>query len=846
MHAWTFQLAEFRVTSTTDHLLRLSPSMDPDDRFDEGFDDPNGDDIDQGLSLDYVKQGSLTHDTEQDDAAIQSNVQEIVGPLQQTADRVTRQIEEFAKCLDQFNTNRTRSEQGLWDDAFALLENYNAISLQRASKEPEKRQSLHDSVQAQSPSGAATRRTVELEADIWALMHDILVNNSPDAFEGAEEARHTAFAQLHQYSTNADLWTTFLDSDPVAAECEATLSWLQDRSEFKDLEKEIQALTSLSRLTTRGDEIYSAGPLYTKNSVKNLKRASSWHMPLDAASTKIRDLHIREDDGERLTYQLDPDAETREKAVLALEDEAHERASWQACWEMVRRGVPRPDFEKFWNRRNEMWRFAVLRANDPFLDVGSDLIRSPWLRIINGATNDTWFELCKILAQSEDQDPYRQAVYGLLSGQVAPSLKACGTVDDFLYAITNATLVSRFRTFVSAFRQKQMNPQEQNFMPEDPNYNAIDGFLNHIQSNDRTSSECLRPFKYLQARLFSKQTDETFLQFGTEAARVSGMRHDGGAFVIGEGRQSNQAAHLAVQDADSVRMIAHLQLVLKALGYLDHSYEKSLPVIESNIVNYISVLHAQSKWNLIPLYASKLSATRIPYVLGSILLDVSDPKERSTLIRLLKQYDIEVSETIYGIYSFANTAKIGDFKRGRISFSPPKITELKAVTSKFKVAKLRSQFMDGEIDDEDDRAIRSVEWYRHIDPAHWGKACYSISTLFKIFLYEGKFAAARDLVQRASLMDVSLAALGLDARFAEIMSPSEAESPGELEDSQDQPSKSLSPSKKKAQKEHFLARPSTTRAIAASQAIVWYHLEQLVIALSAFADWIDIAEEVDK
>ena len=749
--------------------------------------------------------------------------------------------------MDQFNANRKRSEQGLWNDAFALLETYNAISSRRANHTPGKKAPLHDSVRGQTPSGAVTRETVQSEADLWALIHDMLMTSSPATFEETEAARHTEFAQLHQYSTNADIWATFLNSDPVAAECEASLAWLQNTSEFQDLEKEIQELTSLSRLSNRGDEIYSAGPLYTKNSVKNLKRASSWPMPMDSADAKLRDLHVREDDGERLTCQLDPDAETREQAVLALEDEAHERASWRACWEMLRRGVPRPAFEKFWSQRNELWRFAILRANDSFLEPESDLVRSPWLRIINGATNDTWFEICCTLAQSEDQDPYRQAVFGLLSGRVAPSLKACGTVDDFLYAITNARLVSRFRAFVSAFREKHIDPQTQSFMPEDPDYTAIDGFLDHIQSNGRTSNECLRPFKYLQARLFSKQADVTFLQFGTAAARASQMRHDAGTFAKGVDQKTNPAIQLAVRDADTVRVIAHLQLVFKALGYLDDSHVVGLAAIESNIVNYIGVLRHHNKWNLIPLYASKLSASRIPYVLGPILLDVSDPKERSTLIRLLKQYNIEVSDTIYGIYSFATAAMIGDFKKGRTSFTPPKITELIPVTSKFKVAKLRSRFMEGEIDDIDDQAIRSVEWYRHIDPVHWGKACYSISTLFKIFLYQGKFAAARELVQRASLMEVSLAALGLDARFAEVMSPSEATTPPELDDSvQDQPSKTLSPSKRKAQKEHFLAKPSTTRAIAASQAIVWYHLEQLIIALSAFADWIDIAEEVDK
>ena len=59
------------------------------------------------------------------------SAQQLLQPLQQTADRVSRQVEEFAKCLDKFNESRSPTDQSLWVDAGKLLGKYSEIAVAR-------------------------------------------------------------------------------------------------------------------------------------------------------------------------------------------------------------------------------------------------------------------------------------------------------------------------------------------------------------------------------------------------------------------------------------------------------------------------------------------------------------------------------------------------------------------------------------------------------------------------------------------------------------------------------------------------------------------------------------------
>ena len=777
----------------------------------------------------------------------------MIAPLQETADRVGRQVEEFARCLDKFNTARASTDQKLWDDACVLLDEYNSITTTRRdrirSSSPKARSSSRSIKSLDETTAEADR--VRWEADLWALAHDKILTGSPTAVDDADAACQQAFVVLNQYSPNADIWSSFLNSDLIAQEYEAQLAWLQLRVTFGHLEQEMQDLIApLLAKADRGDGVWSSTAIYTKTAIKAQKRVRSWTEPLHPSNPGLRNVHKRATDGLPLVAQLDPDASTREAAVLEPQDDFHEQASWQACWEFLRRGVSQADIEEYWSTRKESWRFGILRANDAFMNRSSDLDKSPWLRIMNIATNEHWYLTCQQLAQmTDDNYEYQTAVYGVLSGSLDPSLTVCKTIDDSLFAIFNTLLISRYREFLSSYQTYLANPQHNFFTPRIADSSLAQKYLAQIKTNEKTKEESRDPFILIETALLSNNIHDLFLQLGIASGQVAhttgGMKH----LMNGDpDAPKNEVAHLAALNPDCVRIVAHLQLLYKSLGYLEEPYQNSLYQIENNIVNFMGWLERDGKLNLMPLYASKLSEKRIPYVLGPILLEVVDLRERDQQVRLMKQNNINVSDTIYGIFSFANTVKLFDFKRGKTPFTASRITQLvKAGGNKFRTPKLLPDFMGDQVEDNDGKGIRSVEWYRYIDADNWGKACYSIGTLYKIFLFQGKLAAAKELAQRASLTEISLAALGINAHFADMMSPSEENGVFGIDGSlSEERTKSLSPSKRRKEKEHPLTKPSTTREVAASQANVWSHLEQLVLAMIALEDWTTLAADIER
>ena len=726
-----------------------------------------------------------------------------------------------------------------------MLENYNTIAQKRLDRIESTSPSPSSAPRSRrnSKDTEAERQKVHLEKDLWALAHDMLLSSSPQSRNEVEVIQRNVLEHLHRYSTNAEIWSAFLDSDLSAQECEAVLSWLQDRAKFWSPSIEEITAPTLAK-AERGDGVWSSTFFYTKNAIKSQKRSRSLPQPLEPSNPGIRSSHQRRD-GKPLVTQLDPDARTRETATLQPQDEYHEQASWQACWELIRRGRPQNNFQKYWDQRKEVWRFAVLRANDAFMVRGKEMDKSPWLRIMNIATNPEWFNCCQELCQLDERNyDFQSAVYGILCGDVKASMKVCRTTDDHLFALFNSLLVARFTGFVDAYEEKLSDSSKISYSPTLASLEPVRKYLVSSQMDETLKEPSHNVLECIEGALVSKDFNAFFVQLGHAAAQVAHASGDGPHLINADsGAPQTKVAQMAAQDPDSVRMIAHLQLLYKTLGYLKKAYDTQLYTVENNIVSYIGWLQREGKFNLVPLYASKLSPDRIPYVLGTILIDLHDPKERDFQVRLIKQYQINVSDVLWGMFSLANSVDVGKFKRGGIQMTAPRVTELVG-GGKIKNVKIRTGFIGTEIEAQDEVALRSAEWFRYVDAENWGKACYSVSTLYKIFLFQGKLLAARELADRASLTDVSLASLGLNAHLADVVSPMEETTDIDMDDtSQDGQTQPISPSKKR--KDHPLVRPGTTREIAASQALVWGQLEQLTVALEAFDRWSELADEID-
>lgn len=774
-----------------------------------------------------------------DDIQSQSSIQDFLQPLQETAERVSQQVEEFASRLHRFKADRAADDEDLWTDAWGLLDDYRALTTKRLTN-PASRGSRAFSHRKSTGDTDPQTQKLRLEADLWALTKNLLLSYSPRAISEAADAAAHSFSELHRYSTNHQIWNAFLDCDTTAQEYETILAWLHERAE--ETSPSIDDLVhNLVIAAERGEGSWSAGPLFTKAAIKKQKRDRAWPLPLDPSNPGINSFLRRQSDRKQLVTQLDPDVMTREVAHLEAQDEFYEQAAWLTCWELLRRGKPLSDIRAWWDEHNEQWRSLLLRSGAP-----GEAVASPWLRMMNLASNSDWGARCSELAASDAiKDPFQQAVYAILAGNASVSEKVCETTDEWLFSEFNALLIHRYQQYLQAYQKKKAGSDQHAYQVPDKEATRL--FTRDLQTNPAFKDELHEPHKLTQAALMGQDFDDFFVVVGRAAAQIAytdggfGFRH---LIAKDEASAVSESALLTAQDEDCVRVVVHLQLVLRSLGFLEESWETNQYQLENNIVNYIGWLQQAKKWSLLPIYASKLSAERIQQVLGQILIDITNDKERDAQVRLLKKYDIDVSKVVYGIASLATYHAMNRFKSPSFRFRAPRITE-RAGPGNAGLTKIRSEFMgEGDAHPEEERLVSAVEWYRFVEAENWSFACHHIGFLYKLWLYEGKFEALRGLMMRCELAHISLSALHMNLQYAddtqdhpdvENINTNGAEGPA---------SPKKSPKKRKANL-HPLAREGTSRNRLYEKSLSWLQLEQLTRALVALQRWQDLAEEVE-
>jgi nuclear pore complex protein Nup107 len=764
---------------------------------------------------------------------------DLLQPLQQTADRVSRQVEDFAKLLDKFNSDLEHTEQQLWLDARAVLREFSTHSrkrleetLARSGGPSRVRQALGDT--------AAETEKLQLETNLWALSADMLICKSPAEIAGARGNAETVLNGLHRYSLPAEIWHAFLESDTTAQEYEIILDWLQKDADISSPPIE-DVLAELNMKAERGDGIWSAGHLYTKNAIKAQKRARSWPKPLEPMNPGLSKSHIRPMDSEPLVAQMDPDAQTREARVLLQQDDFHEQYAWKACWEFLRRGYDQNEVQTWWAERKEIWRSVCLRANP----IHPNQQSPAFSRIMDIASNRKWAVLCRKLCQdSTDLYTYQSAVYGILAGDLPATLKACRTIDDGLFAHFNTLLIERFKMFLSAWDAKIQDASNSIYTPVPPKWAQIRQYLLSCQADDLTKAESHEPHRVIEALLMSQDFEAFFVRMGQAAAQVAHMGSGDNAHLMAKDDESprDEPAQITAGDFDSIRMVVHLQLLLRPLGYLDEVYENCLYTVENNIANYIGWLQREGKFELIPLYVSRMSKSRGTHVLGTILVDVKEEKARNKQVNLMKKYDIDVPQVLWNTFCIANASLISKIQDRGIISKFPRITEY-AGTGRVQNIKIRPHFMDNDVQADETLAIETVEWFRYTNAENWGQACWAVATLYMAFLCEGRLAAASVLAERAYLSDVSLAALNMNLNIAEASDDEEMDMDIITREEAHKP---ISPSRKRKAAPNLLLLPGKSREQLASKSLVWLQLEQLISVLNAFDRWSEAEMQMEE
>jgi nuclear pore complex protein Nup107 len=540
--------------------------------------------------------------------------------------------------------------------------------------------------------------------------------------------------------------------------------------------------------------------------------------------------------------QLDPDAVTREGAVLEVQDESYEEAAWVTCWELLRRGRSIADIRSWWDERNEQWRAVLLNATYP----GSDnSLKSPWLRMMNSASNPSWTACCKSLANnSVIGDPFQKAVYALLAGETGPSAVVCETVDDYMFIEHNSLLIQRFDAYLHAFRTSTTRTAM--YLPPADEQDRIRSAVRALEQAPKLNQETQDPYKAIEMALMSKRPGLFFSMVGQAAAHVACSRGDKGYWNKSSGAADSPISPVllqAVRDEDCVRFITHLQLILSSLDRLQDAQPLFL---ENNIINFLGWLQSNKKWSLLPIYASKLSQPTVREVLGRILMDITNEKERNSQVRLMKRYQIDVSDVVENLFNITAYEKWGkghdtkkdtvvaDGKRGKAENAKKEKAGLPRITEREKPErncqlKIKTDFMGGEnsqLIEVDARLCSAVEWYQYVTPQYWNRACAVISMLYRRWLLAGDFAALKQLTRSASLSTMSLAICNVNLNFADDMEDGANGTSG-------------------AQAQDHGAN-ATSRRVLYEESLSWRQLEQLVLALEHLEQWQSFANACER
>ena len=675
---------------------------------------------------------------------------DIEATYQESTIRVGEEVDYFASELDRYQVDfgGSRSEQRA--QIFKLLDSYYAFTRNRADRLQE-RLSSERSVKARrwqrgasadmdiddgddrAPANPEELRRLEEEAQTWDLLRRMLplqyqdTNTlQPRGTEGSPNSRER-------------WWSDFLVTDSLARERKVVLEWLQTSASHGPPIEEV--VSDLQQSAERGD-IVAHGWLHTRHKIKLRKSVNGYQGVYDANDDAAAQSHLG---SSTLITQLDPDAITRQVRKLEPEDEFFERAIWLGCFEMLRRGYAMAEVRDWCSARTELWRAATL-APLPLSNQGDE--DQPAFDLTSLVL---WRRTCFAAARDGGTSDYDRAVYGLLAGDLDSVQKVCKSWDDMLFANYNAILRSQF----DAFLIKHAGPEAAKIAQQFPVFNtslhqtdpATVGkrLVASLEVNGTTKDEALRTFKVLQGAIIAKDLDQHLFAQGFVLAKHANRNQKSKMMpepqLQGFGDPSNQHKYFDLSDEDSMRVLAHILIIVTTLDRLGGSSKETgalsgFHMVQENIIaGYISYLRLANLEEMIPLYCSKLSTPRLYETLSRNLIHIVGEEARMHQIAIMKKLGLSLNEfakqqpQVY-LSDVGDMASHGEVK-GLF-----KILDDGPATLKYgRIVKpdFFGEDVDHVDDEDDERIIRSLEWLLLIDGLFM-ETCTFVIRAYKYFL----------------------------------------------------------------------------------------------------------------
>jgi nuclear pore complex protein Nup107 len=188
---------------------------------------------------------------------------------------------------------------------------------------------------------------------------------------------------------------------------------------------------------------------------------------------------------------------------------------------------------------------------------------------------------------------------------------------------------------------------------------------------------------------------------------------------------------IAAEDDDALRIATHLYIIASSIGYV-RSDTQFFETASVNVIGYIANLEDAGIYEAIPLYASLLPAQQTHSVLGRVLVEILDPRERKQQVRLIEKYDINIEGVLEDQWKWISSTVSG-VEHTRTVRRYPKVVRRDDGTR--ELVPVKTDFIGTEISRSDERLIRSLEWLRYVD-GQWGRICHLGAFLYRKFYRE--------------------------------------------------------------------------------------------------------------
>ena len=859
----------------------------------------SGDNPEDGFSdasmNDESDHGSERSTTESPTFPTVSDVHRALHPLQATADRVGKQVEEFAENLDRLSSRSRRKHAKDCGDVLPLVDAYKKIARDTVRRlqsmhAPERQQQLSKKTKrrlrnssAKSTPGSTPARDGkdhgmttsvedlkrwELEEQTWDLVGLMLQVACPtraikQTNLGGEPrlVRPSKDTVVHRYSSEKDIWNMFLASDDQAWERHTVVEWLKKCADSSGQDID-QVVKELELGADRGSGLWAHSWLYSKEAIKFQKRLRSWPQALEPDDPGLSTSLMNSEKTKSLITQLDPDAITRQDRSLEQQDFYFERATWLACWEMLRRGKDWNYVRDWCHERGEGWRATAMRG-DPRNS------RFPTSSPASWQSRALWRKACALTAKDGSIDEYENGVYGILSGYLPSVLKVSRSWDDYLFAHYNSYLLHSFDRYLkSSFPDRvpaTLNDKHGAF-----NFSVFGGqrtqsgnqIVERMKHLETTREAAREPLKMLQGSLIANSFDDFVFKHGvrlTQVANAEGRSKILEPFGNDQILEGSVTSPINMADHDILRLLTHIIFVFQDVGFQFGEGERR-SAMESIIIAYVDYLSKAGKQQLLPLYASRLSYRKSIACLGRQLPAIQDRRERQTMISLMKQNGIDVP----GVLGMQLQLIITDTPLVQSKWPALRILEQMSKDAS-SVRPIQTGFIGDEITDDQEDLIHGFEWYMLLE-SHWQQTmavgvliykhllresveneCFSASANINIHSGSNGLAAARRLSQAVPFSTISLGKtndiLGkpVDISKSQDSSDDEGDPVTTSQNTRSRPTRSPQrPGSPSAKLVHG------DRELMLSQASTFRDFENLFAALDAMEEWKNLADEAAK